>query len=348
MPVCAKCGHEFDIGRFCTNCGHPLDAPVEADAGLDLWRSDTAERLDTAERGGHAAERTDTAGASDTAERPATPGRHAGRAPLIPPPPPPDASARFPLFADQVTTPVRHQADDPERSDLPWLAWVAGAVALLLVAVLGVWLLFGDDESDPDLVAGEPTATPAEKAPQNKPARPGKTPKKTAAPKPGRPVDVTSQATAAVPATAQSSTDFDGNVVGYEARNMLDGVPTTCWRMPGDGSGETITLELPEATRLTSVGLINGYAKTDTDPSGTTLDWYAGNRRIVGVEWAFDDGSVVTQDLTETRALQRKKINPATTSTVELRLLTVTPPGEGPSRRDYTAISDLALVGTPA
>ena len=42
------------------------------------------------------------------------------------------------------------------------------------------------------------------------------------------------------------------------------------------------------------------------------------------------------------------EIDPVTTSTVELRLVTVTPPGEGPSRRDYTAISDLTLVGSPA
>ena len=341
MPVCAKCGHEFDIGRFCTNCGHPLGAPVDDDAGLDFWRSDTAERLDTAERDAQASDGT------DTAERPAAPGRHAERAPLVPPPPPPDTSARFPLFADQVTTPVRRQPDDSERSDRPWLVWVAGAVALLLFAVVGAWLLFGDDESDPDLVAGEPTATPAEKAPRHKANKPDKTQKKTTSPKPAPPVDVTSQATAIVPATAESSTDFDGNVVGYQARNMLDGVPTTCWRMPGDGSGDTITVELAKATRLTSVGLINGYAKTDTDASGNPLDWYTGNRRILAVEWAFDDGSVVTQDLTETRRLQRLKIEPATTSTVELRLLSVTPPGEGPSRRDYTAISDLALVGTP-
>jgi hypothetical protein len=341
MPVCAKCGHEFDIGRFCTNCGHPLDAPVEADAGLDFWRSDTAERLDTAERGGHAVEGT------DTAERPAAPGRHAERAPLIPPPPAPDAAARFPLFADQVTRPGHSEPDDSERPDRPWLAWVAGAVGLLLVAVLGAWLLLGDDDDEPSLVASEPTNTPAEKAPQNKPAKPEKTQKKTTAPKPSRPADVTSQATATVPATAESSTDFDGNVVGYQARNMLDGVPTTAWRMPGDGSGETVTVELARETRLTSVGLINGYAKTDTDASGNPLDWYAGNRRILAVEWTFDDGSVVTQDLTETRRLQRMRVEPATTSTVRLRLLTVTPPGDGPARRDYTAISGLALVGTP-
>ena len=99
---------------------------------------------------------------------------------------------------------------------------------------------------------------------------------------------------------------------------------------------------------MTSVGLINGYAKTATDASGSPLDWYTGNRRILSVEWVFDDGSVVSQQLTETRRLQSVDIEPVTTSTVQLRLVTVTTPGEGPSRRDYTAISDLALVGSPA
>jgi len=269
MPVCAQCGHEFDVGRFCTNCGHPVDAPV--DAGLDLW--DTAERAGTAE-GRDTAERPAT---SDTAERPAAPGRHAERSPLPPPPPPPDTSARFPLFADQAASPVRQDPGAPERSGRPWLIWVAGAAALLLIAALGAWLLLGGDESDPNLVASESNNKPAEKAPHNKPAKPRKTPNKTTAPSPGKPANVASQATATVPATATSSTDFDGNVVRYDARNMLDGVPSTCWRMPGDGSGETITVKLPDATRLTSVGLINGYAKTDTDASGNPLDWYAGH-----------------------------------------------------------------------
>jgi hypothetical protein len=40
-------------------------------------------------------------------------------------------------------------------------------------------------------------------------------------------------------------------------------------------------------------------------------------------------------------------IDPVTTSSVQLRLVTVSPPGQGPSRRDYTAISDVALVGSP-
>jgi hypothetical protein len=315
MPVCAQCGHEFDVGRFCTNCGHPVDAPVEA--GLDLWRTDTA-------------------------ERPAEP---AGPPPA-PPPVAPDTSARYPLFADQLASPPRQQPTRSHRAGRPWLPWAAGAVALILVAGLGAWLLFGGDGSDADLVASEPRSTPAEASPPGEPGEPKKQ-KKTPAPQPaGKPADVASLATADVPATAAPGTDLDGNVVQYDASNMLDGVPTTTWRMPGDGSGETITLELPEQTELTSVGLINGYAKTGTDGSGAPLDWYAGNRRILSVEWHFDDGSVVPQDLTETRRLQSVDIDPVTTSTVQLRLITVTPPGQGPSRRDYTAISEVAAVGT--
>ena len=334
MPVCAKCGHEFNVGRFCTNCGHPIDTPVEdTDEGLAFWRSDTAERADTA-------------GRADTAERPVEPGPSLPPPPAAPPPPPPEEGARFPLYADEVTTPVRREPGSSDRPERPWLPWAAGAVALLLVAGLGAWLLLGDDDSDPDLVADEPQSTPSEPDPQDRPAKPRKQTEKP--PATGQSTDVASLATAEVPATAQPGTDFDGNVVQYEAPNMLDGVPGTCWRMPGDGSGETITLALADKTELTTVGLVNGYAKTGTDASGNALDWYTGNRRILAVEWAFDDGSVVTQDLTETRKLQKLKIDPVTTSTVGLRLVTVTPPGEGPSRRDYTAISEVTAVGTPA
>ncbi len=321
MPVCAQCGHEFDVGRFCTNCGHAVDAPV--DEGLDLWRTDTAERV---------AEPAPT-------PVPSTP------APA-PPPVPPDASARYPLFADEVTN-AGPEPTHSHRAGRPWLPWAAGAIALLLVAGLGVWLLLSGDDSDPDLVASPPRNSPAEPSSPDKPEP--KKQKKTTAPRPaGKPADVASEATAVVPATAAPGTDFDGNVVRYDALNMLDGVPATTWRMPGDGSGETITVELAEQTELTSVGLINGYAKTGTDGSGAPLDWYAGNRRILSVEWHFDDGSVVPQDLTETRRLQSVEIDPVTTSTVQLRLVTVTPPGEGPARRDYTALSDLALVGSKA
>jgi hypothetical protein len=324
MPVCAQCGHEFDLGRFCTNCGHPVDAPV--DESLDFWRTDTAER---------------------PAQAAPTPLRDEETPAPALAPAEPDATTRYPLFADQVTTSHRPEATHSHRAGRPWLPWVAGAVAMLLVAVLGAWLLVGGDDSEADLVASEPRSdsgkepsTPKKAGQQKK--QPAPPPRKAG----GKPTDVAAQATAVVPATATPSTDFDGNVVRYDARNMLDGVPATTWRMPGDGAGETISLDLAEKTKLTRVGLINGYAKTGTTASGGALDWYAGNRRILSVEWVFDDGSKVTQELTETRKLQTVDIDPVTTSSVQLRLVTVSPPGQGLARRDYTALSDVALLGS--
>jgi hypothetical protein len=46
VSVCAQCGAELGIGRFCTNCGHPVGAPA-TDPALPSepesdWRSATA------------------------------------------------------------------------------------------------------------------------------------------------------------------------------------------------------------------------------------------------------------------------------------------------------------------
>lgn len=338
-----KCGHALGVGRFCVNCGHLVsDGPA---------MGDTAERpavLDPT---------------VPTVSAPVTP----------PPPPPPPPEPRFPLYADEVGAggpPAYPPAYSPGYSQPPppptghrrgdarpaWLPWLAGAVALLLVAVLGTVLLVsgGDDEPEANEPAGSdsPSATesatePTEPASPSTSPPPSETPTPTPTETPGEPTDVAPTATATVPRTAPPNTDVDGNLVRYEARNMLDGVATTCWRMPGDGSGSTITVTLAEPTTLTEVGIVNGYAKT-SDDDGTVLNWYRGNRRVLAVEWTFDDGTVVTQSLAEVRDLQVVDVGEVTTSTVTLRLVSVSAPGTGRSARDYTAISDLSLVGTPA
>ena len=128
---------------------------------------------------------------------------------------------------------------------------------------------------------------------------------------------------------------------------MLDGVPDTAWRAPGDGTGMKLTFTLREPTELHQVGLINGYAKTSTDSKGRTFDWYLGNRRIQDVVWVFDDGSKVRQQLTETRELQMVDVPDVVTGRVVLKLSTVSPPGEGSAARDFTAISEVSFLGTP-
>ncbi len=199
---------------------------------------------------------------------------------------------------------------------------------MLLITALGAWLFLGDDEPSGATDVGSDGSSNA-----------------SSGDSPDQSNSITRQATATVPATAPPNQDTSGNSVNYEARNMLDGVPETCWRMPGDGSGDVITLQLAEPTTVTSVGLINGYAKTARD-GGTTLDWYTGNRRIAAVEWTFDDGTMVSQELQETRSVQSIEVDPVKTSSIELRLVEVTPPGTGPAARNYTAISDIVLIGT--
>ncbi|GAW51380.1 MULTISPECIES: NADase-type glycan-binding domain-containing protein [unclassified Nocardioides] len=316
MSTCVSCGHELGVGRFCTNCGHPVGAPP-AD-----WRTDTAER------------------------QPATP--------LAPPvgsvPPKP----RFPLFADEVdgapgpvdpapvppppplAPPPAPSARSPHRRRRSWGPWVAVAAVLVLVAGLGVWLLTDDDGS----TATDPGPDRSPSASHSSSTSP-----RTSAP--GDPVpagDVTAESTAQVPATAPPNQDVQGNPVDFEAANMLDGVPETCWRMAGDGTGEQITITLPGETVVSSVGLVNGYAKTARDAQGRELDWYHGNRRVLSVAWVFDDGTTLDQDLEDSTAMQSIDVDDVRTSTITLRLVSVSAPGTGRAARDYTAISDLSII----
>jgi hypothetical protein len=308
MDSCAACGHPVGDGRFCTHCGAPVDD----------WRTGTAERPAV----------PGPAPAPVAGDGPRYP-LFADEAPAFPPPGSASAApgpATAPLPAQPRADRAADAPDEPARR--PMLPWVAGAVGLLLLAVLGTWLVVratGDGGAESP---GRTTST-----------SPGS---------PGSGDELARTATADVPRTAPPNQDVSGNMVRYEARNMLDGVAQTCWRMPGDGTGEEIVLHLPGRSELTSVGLVNGYAKVAHDASGRTLDWYHGNRRITRVEWVFDDGSTVRQSFGDSRRLQTMSVDHVSTRTVRLRLLSVSDPGTGRAARDYTAISDVSLVGSTA
>lgn len=307
MNYCVNCGHELGVGRYCTNCGHPVGSPTDL------------------------ADPTGLADPGDTAERP-----RVAPAAAIPPPPTwtPAPPARYPLFADEdpASAPEEHAVPTRHRRPRPWGVWAAVGVALALVAILGLALLTGADDPEPTdrSEAGEPSAS----APSDPPSSP---PPSSDAPEVPQ-GSVAADATVTVPATAAPGRTVAGAPVDYEADNMLDGVPETAWRMPGDGSGSEITVALAEETRLRSVGLINGYAKEDAG-----RDWYHGNRRVEQVEWVFDDGTAVPQTLGDTTGVQSIDVD-ATTTTITLRLVAVSTPGTGPDSRDFTAISDLLLV----
>jgi hypothetical protein len=154
-------------------------------------------------------------------------------------------------------------------------------------------------------------------------------------------------ARASAPAHAPSGVDVEGQPVTFLAANLIDGSAETCWRQAGDATGTVLTIRLDQPTTLSSVGLVNGYAKI-AQAAGHRFDWYTGNRRVLGVEWIFDDGSQVGQQFQDSRRMQRMTIHPVTTSTVQIRITSVSAPGRGRAARNDTAISEVSLVGRPS
>ena len=351
--TCANCRAEVGDAAYCPQCGHAVLSPQSAPptpSGRPDWRTDTS-------------------------ERPAT------RAPVEPPPavitpgPP-----RYPLYADDTTDSVEAHVDpdarpapppadptsylddqdlddDYERRMVPaWLPWVLVALMLLLVAVGGIWLLLSAD--DDDSATESPAASvSASQDTTDEPAPPSSSAAEepsSSAPPPsetvpaGDPVDVAASATATAPAAAPPNEDAFGNRTTYVAANMLDGRADTCWRMAGDGTGVELTFQLAGPTTMTRVGMINGYAKNAV-VGGRNLNWYVGNRRVLSAQWVFDDGTTVDQPLGATKKMQTIDLGgPVTTTVVRLHLVAVSSPGTGRSARDYTAVSEVTLVGTPS
>jgi hypothetical protein len=341
MSSCASCGHELGVGRFCTNCG----APVSDYSSGEDWRTDTAERR------------------LPVSADPRTP-----PAAVAPPPPP-----RYPLYADEVpgysaygplntlaaeaqppaepaqpAEPAAHWTDDaaPDAPEHPGPAydsydyfeerrspvlWILVSAVVVCLVGAGWWFLVRDDGSGGNGTAGN-----------DSPAAQGGQPSEQAG------TDVAGRASAKAPKTAPPNEDVNGDQVSYDASNMLDGVPETAWRAPGDATGMALTFTLRDPTELHEVGLINGYAKTSTGSKGRTFDWYHGNRRVESVVWVFDDGTKVRQKLDDSTDLQMVDVGDVVTSKVVLRLVTVSKPGKGDAARDYTAISEVSLVGDPA
>ncbi|WP_426244170.1 NADase-type glycan-binding domain-containing protein [Nocardioides sp. LHG3406-4] len=236
------------------------------------------------------------------------------------------ATAQF----ERVPLVVPDAGPRPHREVPRWLPWLLGWLLLAVIAAMVGWAV-GSDGSPAKGSAGS-SAGPASDAP----ASPG------SAPLPAGASDITATATAAAPETAPPNQDLDGKTVTYDAVHMLDGDPSTAWRMPGDGTGVVLTFTLPGPTRIASVGLVNGYAKVDGP-----VDWYPRNRRITSVTWGFDDGSTLDQELIDSPAMQTIGTEGVVTSTVTLTLDTVSAPGAR-AGRDYTPVSDVRLGGSSA
>jgi hypothetical protein len=327
---CAHCGTpSIDGGRYCTNCGaelgtEPTNPRFFPSAG------DTAERVYDLRPPAYAV------------------------APSAPPPPPAPETARG---AGVPTAPSHLAPGRTPHGPGPGL-WIGAVATMLVVLVVGGFLLLhGGDAGGPGasktppiipkkLGTGSSASTgPASPSTASSPSSPGSSSASTQVK--GPPTNVAGFAEAQSPSHAPAGVDFAGRPVTYVAANMVDGRNDTCWRTAGDATGTVLTFRLDQPTRISRVGLVNGYSKIAYSGQ-KPFDWYRGNRRVLSVQWVFDDGSSITQRLGSDRAVQQIPVKPVTTSVVRLKITSVSPPGKGRAARDDTAISEVLLLGRSA
>ena len=279
----------------------------------------------------------------------------------VPPTSPPDVPQD--VSGDDDRPPTRRATWDPREDLLPyeevddvdgdlpvrgmaWIGWVAGAALLVGLAFVLLQVYDTDDDQVASDTTGDASADAQAPAPDAEPTDDGGTGSDAGDEAPagvGKARDLTRGATFEVPGTAPPTTDFDGNLVAYEASQMGDRNPATAWRTAGDATSQAVTVTLNQPGVVNRVGLVNGYAKQVAG-----VDWYPNNRRILAVTWGFDDGSTIQQTFAERPDMQWLKVPPVETETVTVTIDAVTPPGSGNLGRDYTAISEVGVTGRRA
>lgn len=369
---CVACGAELGVGRFCLNCGHPVGTP----APEVVEHPPIAPPVQAA----------DPTPIAPTSPPDLSPEPEPEPEPKPDPEPEPDPEPDPELEPEPELEPsAPRPAWDPREELLPyeevddvdetavhgraWLYWVLGAVLLvaLVLVVLRVFASTGDDVATDAAadVSGAASEDPAADDTSSDDASSDDTSSDDAgaveddgeggdeggdeeqaadAPRGVGPlVQLAEGAGFATWSTAPPTTDFDGALVAYEAGQMGDADPATTWRTAGAADGQEIRVTLPQESVVTRVGMINGYAKKVAG-----VDWYPNNRRILSVTWAFDDGSWVEQRFAERPRMQRMAVPPVQTSTVIITINAVTPPGSGDLGRDYTAVSEVSIIGRRA
>ncbi|GAB4204705.1 MAG: hypothetical protein OHK0022_30110 [Roseiflexaceae bacterium] len=127
----------------------------------------------------------------------------------------------------------------------------------------------------------------------------------------------------------------------YDPSNVIDRQSDTAWRVPGDGVGESLTIDFSQPAILVEIHLIPGYDKID--PYDGTDRFYQ-NRRVKRVRFEFSDGTSQEGDLRDDRSLQMLQIRPVLTSSVRIVILeTYEPLASQP--RDFTPISEIVMIG---
>ncbi|GAB6903681.1 discoidin domain-containing protein [Kineosporia succinea] len=209
-------------------------------------------------------------------------------------------------------------------SERPLVVRGAGLVAVLLSAFLVLQFVTRDSEVSSSW----------------KPQLPADLASPSTAPRPTG-VNLATGAVVTAEETDTPQEDGAGDLITYDASNMVDGDLTTAWRVATFYNGRAITIDLKNRSQITQVGLTNGYTKVD----GTNgNDAYEMGRKILQVTWMFDDGTSVRQKLADdVRTIQYQAIEPVQAQRVTLRIDSTSTPGHALS--DYTAITEL-FVGS--
>lgn len=158
--------------------------------------------------------------------------------------------------------------------------------------------------------------------------------------------------TAVATDTAPDSTDSSGNPVTYDIEHVLDGDPSTAWRVECEAEWDPevcynenayILITFDQPVVLSRVGLIPGYAKVDAT-SGA--DWFELNRKIRYAQWTLSDGSTWEQTFEPEPTMQTIPVA-GTVTWIRIDEINVSDAWE-PNDRNFLVISDIEVVGMPA
>lgn len=219
--------------------------------------------------------------------------------------------------------------DDRSRRRPPAVVGLAVLALLLVVAAFGAGRLFAEDAPDAQQSGGAAdsagTADGGE-GEEQEPAYEG-------------PVSDVQVAGSTASCQAPSSVDAGGNPTSYPPAHAHDGDSSTAWRCNGRGTGQRLTITLPQETTVAEVGLVPGYAKTDPVNGA---DRYAENNRITRVRWTFDDGASYVQRMSgapDDRSMRTRRIPETTTGSVVLEVLASTK-----GSRNTVAVSEVRIA----
>lgn len=139
-------------------------------------------------------------------------------------------------------------------------------------------------------------------------------------------------------ATAAPSRDAAGAAVTFDADNLVDGDVGTAWRVNGRGAGTMLTFTFDPPVQVAAMYVVPGYARVDPLDGS---DRFTQNGRVTSVRLTASDGRSVVAALADSPNWSTLTLG-STLSWVRMEIV-----GSAPGERNFTAMSEVAFVGTP-